>query len=281
MTGAAAVANDMDLPDVREDDFDRLVGYIQRNRFLPIPPSEKNFVGDGDFLAVGIEFLKWFVRLGELQPRERVLDIGSGIGRMALPLTQYLDGGTYDGVDVSAEGVAWCSEHITPHYDNFRFQRLDLAHPLYNPSGTMRTEEVRLPFEDASFDFIFLTSVLTHLTASEVKAYAREIRRVMAPGGRCLVTTFLLNTPARQGLIDGKGVLPFDGASDEREIYAYADNPSAAVAFDEDYLLSFFWSADMRRTKPPVYGRWSGRNTPGDSFQDINLLQAVAKPDNV
>ena len=281
MSGAAAAANDTDVPDPREDEFDRLVGYIQRNRFLPIPPSEKNFVGDGDFLAVGIEFLKWFVRLGELKPQERVLDIGSGIGRMALPLTQYLDGGTYDGVDVSAEGVAWCNEQITPHYENFRFQHLDLAHPLYNPTGTMRTEAVRLPFEDASFDFIFLTSVLTHLMAGEVKAYAREIRRVMAPGGRCLVTTFLLNKPARQGLIEGKGILPFDGASDEREIYAYADNPTAAVAFDEDYLLSFFWNADMRRTKPPVYGRWSGRNTPGDSFQDINVLQAIAKPDNV
>lgn len=281
MSGAAAAANDTDVPDPREDEFDRLVGYIQRNRFLPIPPSEKNFVGDGDFLAVGIEFLKWFVRLGELKPQERVLDIGSGIGRMALPLTQYLDGGTYDGVDVSAEGVAWCNEQITPHYENFRFQHLDLAHPLYNPTGTMRTEAVRLPFEDASFDFIFLTSVLTHLMAGEVKAYAREIRRVMAPGGRCLVTTFLLNKPARQGLIEGKGILPFDGASDAREIYAYPDNPSAAVAFDEDYLLSFFWSADIRRTKPPVYGRWSGRNTPGDSFQDINLLQAIAKPDTV
>ncbi len=281
MIGAAAAANDTDIPDLREDDVDRLVGYIQRNRFLPIPPSEKNFVGDGDFLAVGIEFLKWFVHLGELKPQERVLDIGSGIGRMALPLTQYLDVGTYDGVDVSAEGVAWCNEHITSHYENFRFQHLDLVHPLYNPTGIMRTEEVRLPFEDASFGFIFMTSVLTHLMADEVKAYAREIRRVMAPGGRCLVTTFLLNKPARQGLIEGKGILPFDGASDEREIYAYADNPTAAVAFDEDYLLSFFWNADMRRTKPPVYGRWSGRNTPGDSFQDINVLQAIAKPDNV
>ena len=167
MTGAAAVANDTGIRDDREDDLDRLVGCIRRNRFLPIPPSEKNFVGDGDFLAVGIEFLQWFVRLGELKPQERVLDIGSGIGRMALPLTQYLDGGTYDGVDVSAEGVAWCNHNIATHYGNFRFQHLDLAHPLYNPTGTMRTVEVRLPFEDASFDFIFLTSVVTHLTAAE------------------------------------------------------------------------------------------------------------------
>jgi SAM-dependent methyltransferase len=265
----------METQDMREQDLARLIGYIERNRFLPIPPSEKNFVGDGDFLAVGIEFLKWFVGLGELTPQERVLDIGCGIGRMALPLTQYLQDGTYDGVDVAAEGIDWCTQHITPCYENFRFHRLDLVHPIYNPEGAMRTEDVRLPLEDESYDFIFLTSVITHLTAPEIRAYAREIKRLLAPGGRCLVTAFMLNSPARRALVDGKGVLPFDGASPGREIYAYPDNPSAAVAFEEDYLLSLFWGAGIRRTRPPVYGRWSGRSTPGDSFQDINLLQAV------
>lgn len=276
MSGAALLASDGETRDAQDEDFERLVEFIRNNRFLPVPPSEKNFVGDGDFLAVGIEFLKWFVGFGELAPQERVLDIGCGIGRMALPLTQYLRSGTYDGVDVAAEGVAWCAEHITPHYDNFRFQRLDLAHPLYNPTGTRRTKDVRLPFEDGAFDFIFLTSVLTHLTADETRAYAREVKRLLAPGGRCFMTAFMLNGPARQGLTEGRGILPFDGASPEAEIYAYVDNPTAAVAFDEDFLLSIFLASGLRRTRRPIYGRWSGRLTPGNSFQDINLLQAAA-----
>ena len=268
--------SDMTTGDVRDEELERLVGYIRGNRFLPIPPSEKNFVGDGDFLAVGLEFLERFVRMGELAPHERVLDIGCGIGRMALPLTQYLQSGTYDGVDVAEDGINWCAENITQYYDNFRFHRLDMAHPLYNPSGTLRTEDVRLPFEDGAFDFIFLTSVVTHLTASEIGAYAREIKRLLAPGGRCFVTAFMLNGPARQGLIEGRGILPFDGAAQESEIYAYADNPPAAVAYDEDFLLSIFWESGLRRTRRAVYGRWSGRTTPGDSFQDLNVLQATA-----
>jgi SAM-dependent methyltransferase len=276
MSGAASQALDGEMADSGDEDIERLAGYIRRNRFLPIPPSEKNFVGDGDFIAVGVEFLKWFVRIGELTPQDRVLDIGCGIGRMALPLTQFLDTGTYDGVDVATEGVEWCTANISPHYENFRFHHLDLAHPLYNPSGALQTDDVQLPFESGAFDFIFMTSVVTHLTAAEVRAYAREIRRLLAPGGRCFVTTFMLNGPAREGLQAGRGVLPFDGAALEREIYAYADNPSAAVAFDEDFLLSIFLTFGLRRTRPPVYGRWSGRPTPGDSFQDINVLQVAA-----
>ena len=275
MSSAGNLATNMVTGDAHNGDLERLAGYIRNNRFLPTPSNEKNFVGDGDYLAIGTEFLKWFVGLGELAPDERVLDIGCGIGRMALPLTQYLQSGTYDGVDVAAEGVAWCSEHITPYYTNFHFQQLDLAHPLYNPTGVCRTEDVRLPFEAGGFDFIFLTSVFTHLTASETRAYAREIKRLLSPKGRCFMTAFMLNGPARQGLTEGRGVLPFDGASVQTEIYAYADNPMAAVAFDEDFLLSIFLDCGLRRTRAPIYGRWSGRATPGDSFQDINVLQAA------
>lgn len=263
------------IPDRSPDDdhLDWLAGSLLRNRFMPVPPSERCFVGDGDFLAVGVEFLQWFVRVGGLKPQERVLDLGCGIGRMALPLTQYLDGGTYDGVDVAATGIDWCEANITARYGNFRFQRLDLRHPIYNPDGTLETRDVRLPFADGAFDFVFMTSVLTHLEAEEIRAYARELRRVMAPGARCFVTAFMLNRPAREGLVAGRGVLPFDGASTEKRIHAYADNPSAAVAYDEDYLLSLFLGFGLRRRRLPIYGRWSGRQTPGPSFQDINILE--------
>ena len=76
------------------------------------PPSENIFVGDGDFRAIGAEFLRHFVKLGDLRPTDKVLEIGCGIGRMAVPLTQYLSTGTYDGMDVVADGINWCSQNI-------------------------------------------------------------------------------------------------------------------------------------------------------------------------
>jgi SAM-dependent methyltransferase len=249
------------------------VQQILRNRFLPVPPPERVFVGDGGFLAVGVEFLKWFVELGGLAPQERVLDLGCGIGRMAVPLTQYLDGGTYDGVDVAADGVTWCREAVGKRYDNFRFHHLDLLHPIYNPRGALATTAARLPFSDGIFDFVAACSVLTHLGSAEIEAYAREIRRVMAPGARCLVTAFMLNAPSRAGLVAGRGALVFDGEDPALELYADPANPTAAVALDEDHLLALFLAGGLRRRRPPVYGHWSGRTTPGPSFQDINIFE--------
>ncbi len=70
--------------------FDMLCRMILNDRFMPMPPAEKHFIGDGDFRAIGAEFLRHFVKLGELKPTDKVLEIGCGIGRMALPLTHYL-----------------------------------------------------------------------------------------------------------------------------------------------------------------------------------------------
>jgi protein-L-isoaspartate O-methyltransferase len=65
-----------------------IMDTVERNRFLPAPAPESVFVGDGDYRAIGAEYLGHFVRLGGLKPSDRVLDIGCGIGRMAVPLTQ-------------------------------------------------------------------------------------------------------------------------------------------------------------------------------------------------
>src|SRR5947207_14820732 len=71
-----------------------------------LPPLRMRFVGMGDFRAIGEEMAGLLVRVGGLRPTDRVLDIGSGIGRVAIPLTHVLDRATtYDGFDVVERGV--------------------------------------------------------------------------------------------------------------------------------------------------------------------------------
>jgi SAM-dependent methyltransferase len=233
---------------------------------------ELNFCGDGDYRAIGAEFLGHFVRLADLRPDERLLDIGCGIGRMAVPLTQYLSvAGAYQGIDIVREGIAWCERTISPVYPNFRFQHLDLDHPLYNPGGTANPAAARLPFPDQSFDVICLVSVLTHLDTAALTNYAREVARLLAPGGRCFATAFLVNPPAREALRSGRGRLAFDPDAEGPEFYADPAAPLAAVAFDEDHLLERFLRFGQRRRRPAVYGCWSGRQSA--VFQDICVFE--------
>ncbi|PFK01104.1 SAM-dependent methyltransferase, partial [Bacillus cereus] len=53
-------------------------------KLLP-PPELDQYVG-GDFEKVGKEFLNHFIQIGALKSNEKVLDVGCGVGRMAVPL---------------------------------------------------------------------------------------------------------------------------------------------------------------------------------------------------
>jgi SAM-dependent methyltransferase len=254
-----------------------LLTRLANDRALPSPPAALQYCGDGDFAAIGAEFLGHFIAHAGLRPDERVLEIGCGIGRMAVPLTQYLRGsGCYHGVDVVATGIDWCQRAVTQTYPNFQFQRLDFQHPIYNPTGARPMVGTALPFLDAQFDFIALVSVITHLSRVEVAYYAQEIARLLAPGGRCFVTAFLLNSPARAALRSGAGRLPFDPDAPGKLVYAHPAAPLAAVAFDEDTLLELFLRVGLRRLRPAVYGHWSGRPSP--VFQDICVFERGGAP---
>ena len=90
-----------------------------------------------------------------LAPHHRVLDVGSGIGNLALGLNDFLTA-TYDGLEIHPEAVAWCQRAITPRYPAFRFHRADVASRAYNPAGTTSAASYRFPFENGSFDFAML-----------------------------------------------------------------------------------------------------------------------------
>ncbi|MDU0338261.1 class I SAM-dependent methyltransferase [Bosea rubneri] len=236
----------------RELDF--LMRQIQSNRFLPHPPPDSIFVGDGDYRAIGAEFLGHFVRLGRLQPHERVFDIGCGIGRMAVPLTQYLDPerGSYDGVDPVMDGILWCAQTITPAYPRFRFQRLDIAHPLYNPQGSLPGIEVRFGFPNQSFDFIIMTSVATHLPPDELVVYLNEAARLLAPGGRLFLTAFALD-----GQSTGQERLKFRRWGEGPGWYAIEEAPLAAAGIDAGFLLEHATQAGLA-VERLGQGHWRG-----------------------
>ncbi len=252
---------------------------IERNRFIPTPPQDRNFVGDGDFLAIGCEFLRHFVNFGGLLPTERVLEIGCGIGRMALPLTMYLDPpsetgaswGSYAGFDVVADGIDWCNRMISPVYPNFSFRHLDFYNSLYNPTSSMDLDDGALPYDAASFDFVLMTSVVTHLDATDVAIYLRETARLLAPGGRLFLTAFLVNRSARDRIDKGLARPNFDLSATGPAYIANPEHPLAAVAYDEAAFLEMARVAGLQLRQPISHGHWSG--SVSNNYQDICVFE--------
>lgn len=232
------------------------------------PPLSKVFVGPGDFKRVGQEFKQHFINIGGLKPHETVLDVGSGIGRMAVPLTDYLmPSAQYEGIDIVSMGVTWCQKNITPRFPNFRFQLADIYNSHYNLGGTFQAYEYRFPFDDNHFDFVFLTSVFTHMPVRETEHYLSEISRVLKPGGRCFATFFLLNEESRRSMAGEKSTFNFQYELDGRYTNAPKD-PDAGTAFDEPLVLAMLEKNGLY-TQDSIYpGNWCGREN-SVTFQDI------------
>ncbi len=233
-----------------------------------VPPARLHFVGKGDFITIGNEFFGYFKDLCGLQPEDRVLDVGCGIGRMARPLTGYLRGaGSYDGFDIVPEGIKWCARNITKRYPGFRFQLADVHNAAYHPQGRYPAADFRFPYPDRSFDFVFLVSVFTHMLPPDLTNYLGEVARVLAPGKTCFVTYFLLNDESRRCLAGGSSALDFRFHG-EGFLTINEGTPEQAVAYEEGFVRDLYRERGLRITEPIRYGSWSGREN-GMTHQDV------------
>ncbi len=218
-----------------------------------------------EFKQNGTDTFQRFLSLG-LRPTDKILDIGSGIGRKTLPLLDYITTGTYDGIDPVTKQVKWCQEKITSRYPNFRFQRIDVWSKNYNPSGTVQPSEYRFPFEDAQFDFVMLGSVFTHMFPNDVDHYIGEISRVLKPGGIGWVTFFLLNKDSETAIADKTSTIDL---AYEVEQGSRADNPNrleSAIGHQEELVRQMFAKHNIQ-ADVAEYGSWCGRQAP--SYQDV------------
>ena len=239
--------------------------YIDLRLFLTgksekdLPPLRLRDVGWGDFRAIGEEMAALLQRNG-LRAGDRVLDIGCGVGRVAIPLTRFLTG-SYEGFDIVRRWVRWCSRHITKRHPNFRFTHANIYNSHYNRRG-VAASTFRFPYDDASFDFAFATSVFTHLDLDAARHYLAEAHRVLRPGGR-LVATFFFTDGVREG-----AALDFKVDRGEYRLLDERD-PDWAIAFDPRALDFSQWES---HTITP--GAWRGLG--GETYQDVVVLRSAA-----
>jgi len=101
-----------------------------------------------------------------------LIDLGCGSGRLAKYLGQQFPRLSYVGIDVVQALLDYAQQQCPTH---FRF---------------IRHQEVNIPLESGSADFLVAFSVFTHLLHEETYLYMSEAKRVLVPGGK-LIFSFL------------------------------------------------------------------------------------------
>jgi len=224
-----------------------------------VPPMSEIYDGGGHaYLETGARFVQLLVGANCLRPDFRVLDIGCGMGRLAVALSKYLsDDGLYEGVDIVPSAIQWGRRTISSRFPRFHFTHADVFNAEYNPRGHGRAAEYTFPFADNSFDLTVLCSVFTHLVPEDVEHYLFEIARMLAPGGRCFATWFLLNDDSRGRLASGESAIDFKHNFGN---YATVSTrvPELSIAYDEEYLKRMLDAAGLEVVRT-YYGGWCGR----------------------
>ncbi|MDD5135307.1 MAG: methyltransferase domain-containing protein, partial [Phycisphaerae bacterium] len=123
----------------------------------------------------------------------------------------------------------------------------------------VKASEYRFPYEDNIFDFVFLTSVFTHMLPEDMFNYIKEITRVMKKNAKCIITYFILNKESLLLISNNKTNFRFMQYSENIYVMNNKD-PEAAIGFTEKYIEQMYYNNNLE-IKEIRYGNWCGRDS--------------------
>lgn len=212
--------------------------------------SLQNQVGPpGVFQDVGLTTMGRLNMAG-LRPEHDVLDIGCGVGRTARYLCDYLDSHAhYEGFDIMESLIRWCQAEITPRFPNFRFKFVPVYNSAYLPDPSLSlAADLRFPYPDETFDFVFAHSVFTHMSPDASAHYLREIKRVMRPRGVSYSTWFLFQDTPLGNVSPLIADMKLDGSGNFALHNPHV--PDTAVGYKESYVRGFYSDTGLKIIEP-------------------------------
>jgi SAM-dependent methyltransferase len=231
------------------------------------PPREIVFLTQGhrdsvsyrESIVPGLVNQKHYLRASGVDPEgvASVLDFGCGSGRLLVGwYAEGRDRGLY-GCDVNSILIEWARRSLPA---DLHFER-NSAHPP-------------LPYPEGCFDLVDAVSVFTHLGWDAQHAWAREICRVIRPGGGLLLTTHgnpyvELFAPERRSEYESAGHFEIrTGAEGSNDFASF--HTRAAI----EELLPDFETAGVFPS-----GTIEGRRVPFPlaAFQDVYVLRKRAE----
>jgi ubiquinone/menaquinone biosynthesis C-methylase UbiE len=117
--------------------------------------------------------------VGELGDFKRILELGCGFGKSALPLAQQFPAAKMKAVDLSAPCLELAAAEAA-EVPNLVYEQADLRHTGY---------------ADSAFDLVTSTMVLHELDTPALRESLREARRLLAPGGKLVHLDFQVKDP--------------------------------------------------------------------------------------
>jgi SAM-dependent methyltransferase len=249
-------------------------------RGYTIPENLVDMTGGGTdtWDAIANYHMVSYDRYAPISPDSHILEVGSGVGRDAIMLTDKLSPkGQYIGVEIIKPSIEWCNKNITPKFPNFTFEYLDIESQIHNPKGKLKTTDIRLPAPDDWADLIILQSVFTHMFSWDIVHYLKEFRRILKPGGRVVASFFIINDEAIKLVEKTNASLAFRYRLEEGCYINDIQYPEGAVGYTPKKFKEMLRIGGLQLDQPVHYGEWCGRKNVQDG-QDIAVLKISKGP---
>jgi|GEM_PF-542002 len=203
------------------------------------PPELRAFMcgspyDDGEFfLDSAVAHARKLVRTVQLTNRTRIVDVGCGLGRLAIGLVREGRDVQYVGIDSQKRFIRWCARYIQRAHPNFRFVHINVENERYNPRGEKIGENFRLPIADGDADVVYLWGVLTNMAPEHMLIYVSETSRMLRKGGSAFLTAF------------AEKEVPTSSVNPNAYVSYPCVGPLHVVRYEGSYLHSVFASQSL------------------------------------